>query len=409
MSPDDQTIQLDLTTSITEVPQANSISLFISLMEALRGEEHTLGTLAELLEVDERTVRYYAEFGQWLQWIEPTGDAKFGLTTTGRAFVESEPGRGRLFANALFERPLVKTAQRIKREQLEEVDEPEATRRACQRAIEGLTTLSEATIRRRAQALASMLRWAYNPGGLDWSTGRPDTSPQSPFSFQGQSFLTAYAARQFTASDRLHIGFPRQVVTFAAGQTTRLDQKRWNRASYELDDGSGRWFGSIPVNESTRNAAARGGPDLRRLLIACNPYLAMLMTLLTSPSAARSAATRLTRDMYGLRLWYHNRELGTPLATLADIATELKLVPVETVPHLTEDPGNEQLHPAEESELAELLVDTGMVRPVDTVLILAPGVASELRLPLGDSPTLWERMEPLREDIHDVIRARLSA
>lgn len=408
MGRDDDTIQLDLTESITDVPQANSISLFISLLEALRGESRSIPTLASLLEVNDRTVRYYAEFGRWLRWIEPDGDQKITLTQPGRAFVDSEPARGRLFSQALFERPLVRTVQQLKREELDDLTEPKATRRACQQAIDRMTTLSEATVRRRAQALASMLRWAYTPGNLDWSTGNPAPGSTAPFDFQGQSFLTAYTARQFARSGSIYIGFPRQVLTFASGEAHRLRDERWKRASYDADDSTARWFGSIPVNSSTLAVADRGGPDLRRLLISCNPYLAMLLALLTSPGAAQSPATSLTRDMYGLRLWYRDLELGPPLQTLAEIAADLELIPIDTVPHVTDEPAGEHWHPATESDLAELLVSTGIVRAVDTVLVLAPGVASELRLPMGDSPTLWERMEPLRDDITDIIRRRLA-
>lgn len=404
MSSDD-TIQLDLTESITDVPQANSISLFIQLLEALRGEQRSIPTLASLLEVDERTVRYYVEFGRWLRWLEPTDDHRVALTGQGRAFVDSEPARGRLFANALFDRPLIKTVQKIKREQLDEMTEPSATREACRRAVDSLTTLSEATVRRRASAITSMLKWAYNPGGLDWSTGQPTQTNEAPFDFRGQSFLTAYGARQFGDVDTIHIGFPRQVVSFGLGTTDRLRDDRWPRASYDTDAGTARWFGSIPINTSTLSVARRGGPDLRRLLISCNPYLAMLATLLTSPSTAQRCRTKLTFDMYGLRLWHKDHELGGLLEALATLAARLDLVPVENVPHL-DDYTSDQLKPADEHQLAELLEHTGIVRPVDTVLILAPGVASELRLPIGDSPTLWERMEPLRSDLSEALRHR---
>lgn len=404
MSSQEQTRQLDLTESITEVPQANSIALFIALMEALSGQTHTIATLASLLEVDERTVRYYVDFGRWLDWLRPGADGRMELTTNGVEFVESEPSRGRLFANTFFEQPLVKTVQQLKRQHYADQSEPTATRKACRRAVDGLTSLSEATAERRAQAIAAMLRWAYHPADLDWSTGSPVESPTTPFDFQGQSFLSAFAARQLGKQRTICIGFPRQVVTFACGDADSLSADRWERASYLDDDGSSRWFGSIPTNASTLAAANRGGPDLRRLLIACNPYLAMLVTLLTSRSATSRSNITLTSDMYGMRLWVQNRELGSPLQAMATLATHLDLLPVETVPHLTNGPDNAQLHPADDAELERLLVGTGIVRPVDTSLILAPGVGSELRLEAGDGPTLWERMEPLRDELVPAVR-----
>lgn len=408
MSSQEQTRQLDLMESITEVPQANSVALFISLMEALRGQPRSLPTLASLLEVDERTVRYYIDFGQWLGWVRPTTDGTMELSSEGVSFVESEPARGRLFANAFFDKPLIKTIQRIKREDFDDEPEPAATRKASLRAVERLTALSDATARRRAQAVASMMRWAYRPGRLDWSTGRPVEAPAAPFDFQGQSFLSAYAARRLGRSRKIRIGFPRQVATFAHGDADSLVADRWQRVSYASDDDSPRWFGSIPVNESTLAVAERGGPDLRRLLISCNPYLAMLATLLTSHSATSRSPTTLTSDMYGLRLWYRNQDLGPPLEAMAAMSTELELVPVESVPHLSDGPDSRQLQPIDNTGLERLLVDTGIVRRVDTSLILAPGVGSELRLEAGDGPTMWERMEPLRDDLQPLVRQRAA-
>ncbi len=408
MNRDEPPLQLDLTESITDVPQANNIALFIELMEALRGEELGMGKLGELLEVDERTARYYADFGRWLKFLRPAGDQKVGLTTEGLAFVESKPARGRLFSTALFERPLVQTVQQIKRERFADVDEPEATRLACLHAVERLTHLSPATAERRAGALASMLRWAYRPKDLDWSTGRVEEERPTPFNFVGQSFMTGFAARDLGASRPMYIGFPRQVVLFAMGRGAGLRARDWERASYEVKGGAARWFGSIPINETTLKVARRGGPDLRRLLISCNPYIAILMTMLTwapTGSAVAAGPGRLTRDMYGLRVWHQDRELGSPVQTVAVLASAVDLTCVETVPHLQgrgDDEG--ELRPGSDEELVEVLLKTGLLRPVETSLVPAPGLVSELRLPVGDGPTLWERGEVLRRELTKALR-----
>lgn len=404
MGADQEKLQLDLMESITEVPQASSVALFIELLEALRGDQRTFAALSALLEVDERTVRYYADFGRWLKWIQPAGDSKVGLTADGLAFVESIPARGRLFAQALFDRRLVKTVQRLKREDFGDLDEPEATRRACEQAVESMTTLSEATARRRASSLTSMLRWAHSPSSIDWSTGQPVEQETAPFDFRGQSFLTAYAARQYGRARTIYIGFPRQVRTFAVGQGQSLQARDWVRASYDVDGGSANWYGSIPINPSTLAVARRGGPDLRRLLIACNPYLAILVTMMTAPQMTLPSRVRLTRDMYGLRLWYRDREMGRPLKALSTLAAGVDLVPVDRVPHLQGRRIHDDLRPGDDNDLVEVLETSGLIREVDTSLVLAPGVASELRLPLGDSPTLWERAEPLRQALHEALR-----
>ncbi len=403
MASDPDNRQLDLTESITEVPQASSLSLFIALMEALRGGERDFSGLAPMLEVDERTVRYYADFGRWLTWLRPAGDGKVALTAEGLAFVESIPARGRLFSSALFSRPLVQTVQQLKRDQFADLTEPAATRRACERAVEGMTTLSEATAARRASSLASMLRWAYHPRRVDWSTGQPEPQERAPFDFRGQSFLTAFAARQYGRSRQIYIGFPHQVVTFATGQGDTLQAEHWVRASYDTSDGSARWYGSIPINPSTLAVARRGGPDLRRLLVGCNPYLSILVIMMVAQKPGLPSRVSLTRDMYGLRLWYRDRELGSPLAALATIAGHIDLIPIDRVPHLSGRHVRDDLRAANDEELAQVLTTTGIVRSVDTSLVIAPGVASELRLPVGDGPTLWERAEPLREALQEAL------
>lgn len=402
---DDETYQLDLTESITDVPQANNIALFIRLLEGLRGGESTLASLAERMEVDERTIRYYADFGRWLGWVRPVDDGSVALNTEGTAFVESTPARGRLFAGALFDRPLVQTVQTLKRRHFADAQEPEATRRACLMAIEAMTVLSEATAQRRAGALASMLRWAYNPRQLDWSTGRPEPASTAPFDFSGQSFLTAYGARQFGTSREIHIGFPHQVVTFVTGGAAALQARHWVRASYDSPQGSARWFGSIPINPSTLAVARRGGPDLRRLLVSCNPYVAIAVALFTTSSSAHPPAITLSDDMYGLRLWHRDNDLGPPLVALARMATAIELIPIETVPHLMGRHVQDDLRPGTEQDFVEVLTNSGILRHAQTSLSLARGVVSELRQPSGDGPTVWERMEPLRQALIPALRS----
>lgn len=404
MATDAENLQLDLTESITEVPQASSLALFIELMEALRRQHQAIVALAPLLDVDERTVRYYADFGRWLGWLKPAGDGELALSTDGLAFVESVPARGRLFARALFSRPLVQTVQQLKREQFDDIDEPQATRLACLRAVEAMTNLSEATAERRASSLASMLRWAYHPGRVDWSTGEPEAESRTPFDFHGQSFLTAFAARQYGGRRKIYIGFPHQVLTFATGDGASLQSEHWVRASYDTDDGGATWYGSIPINPSTLAVARRGGADLRRLLISCNPYLALLVTLMAAPAAGIPSRVNLSRDMYGLRLWYRDREWGAPLTALATVASRLDLISIDRVPHLSGRHVRDDLRAGTDEEFIEVLHAANLVRTVDTSLVLAPGVASELRLPLGDGPTLWQRAEPLRDAVHKAMR-----
>lgn len=406
MKKDEAPLQLDLTESITDVPQANNIELFIELMEALGHEGQTLSALGELLGVEERTARYYADFGRWLKFLVPAADNRVALTVEGRAFVDSHPARGRLFSKALFERPLVQTVNQVKREHFSDEDEPEATRKACLMAVQRLTQLAPATAERRASALASMLRWAYKPRDLDWATGKPEERPYTPFNFVGQSFMTAFAAREFGKKRTMYIGFPRQVMIFATGKGKTLQPRNWERASYEMEGGEARWFGSIPINETTLGAAKRGGPDLRRLLISCNPYIAIVTTLLSisAPGGAAAGPVRMSADMYGLRMWHRDRELGSPIQTVALMAATLDLICVESVPHLEKAHDSEILQPGSDRELVEVLQEAGILRAVETSLVMAPGLVSEMRQPVGDGPTLWDRGEALRNGLIQALR-----
>ncbi len=404
MTSDETRLQLDLTESITSVPQANNISRFIDLLEALRPRRRTVAKLATLMDVKERTARYYLDFGVWLRFVRPADDDRFELTSDGLAFVESQPSRGRLFATALFRRPLIQQIQRTRSDDFAHLSEPEATREAAEKVVQALTTLSEATAHRRASALTSMMRWAQRPGDLDWSSGQPVDSPRAPFDFHGQSFLSAYAARQFGSPRPMAIGIPRQVILFARADLERLRHQDWARASYIDAEQDLRWFGSIPINPSTTAVARRRGPDLRRLLISCNPYLAMLVSLLSASGTRRPPPATLTRDMYGLRLWHRDRDLGDLLPGLASLAQAIDLIALDVVPHLAGGAENAPILPASDDEVADLLTSTGILRTVDTSLELSPKVSNELRLPVGDNPTVWERLQPLRDDLVDALR-----
>lgn len=402
MSPDPDHKQLDLTTAITEVPQANNIALFIRLMEAARGQERSLGGLAELLEVEVRTIRYYIDLGRWLGWIHTIDTSTFSLTAQGLAFAESVSARGRLFSSAIFSRPLVQSINQLKRDDFTDLPEPQATLAACRLAIERMTQLAPTTVDRRAQALNSILRWAYHPRQLNWTTGQPIES-NAPFDFLGQSFLTAFNARQFGSPRKFYIGLPHQVIAFATGSP--LNQQDWARASYETLDRTGRWFGSIPVNPSTLATAKRGGSDLRQLLISCSPYIALTVALLTPPAPAHPAPLRLTLDMYGPRLWHHEYELGLPLKTLAHLANSADLTPLDFVPRLHKRDARDELRPATDKELVNLLLSCGIVSASQTSLPLSNELRGQLTRQTPEGPPLKERLQPLQSALLEGLRS----
>ncbi len=402
----DEPIQLDLTTSVTNVPQANNLGLFIRLMEDL-SEHATLSELVEKLEIDERTVQFYADFGRWLGFVEEcsqdprrTGDGReWCVTQTGQAFADSVPARPRLFSKAMFSKPLIQMVQSIKRDSADAFGvEQITTREACEQAIRAMTKLAESTIERRASATAHMLEVAYQPSRIDWSTGEVRKEYRSlVLDFPGRTFLTSMAARQFATDREIRIGFPKQVHHFVLNEGHGLSPQSWGRASWESQDKNSTWFGPVPVTTSTMEAAERGGRDLRRLLVACVPYVTLLTSLLVPKErGAAQAAFRMTLDMYGLKVWHFDRELGGLIDVVEHFAREAKLSPTKGIPkslshapeHLTERGGD--------TELLGVLMVSGIVREKGTTFELAPGFLDELREGSEENPPLITKIRVLQ-------------
>src|SRR5690554_5658765 len=226
--------QLDLLDAISEAPQANNLGTFLALIDQLHAGLHDLTEIADAMEIDPRTARYYADFARWLGLASPQGRRSVALTSEGQRFAISPPARPRIFANALFSRQLVRTVHQLKRAELAETPEPAATREACRRAIAAHTTLASATVDRRASALAAMLSYAYNRQDFDWTSGEPLPQHHAPLSFEGQSFLSAYSARKFASRTAIWIGLPSQLLLYLRDEPLPL--KRWSRASYDVPD-----------------------------------------------------------------------------------------------------------------------------------------------------------------------------
>lgn len=406
-------LQLDLTAKITEVPQANSLSLLIRMMEAIERGHTSVPELAEALDVEERTVHYYVDFGRWLKFLKSVSGGELGFTETGLAFATSVPGRGRLFSKALFARPLVQSVNALKRnsmnveEGIEELD----TRAACERAIRELTDLSASTAKRRASALASMLEAAYRSSRVDWQTGEPLTAYKNvTFDFPGRAFSTAMAARQFASSSEFRIGFPRQVRVFVQKKGHSLNSRHWSRASFDSSDNRATWFGAIPVTETTQDIAERGGRDLRKLLTMCAPYVTLAVAILTYRDAAKRPSVRLTNDMYGLKFWEHDRELGSPIEVVEAFAAELDLVPVKGVPRALRHATPELLEKGDDEQLVAILLESGMVAEKDTRFELVRWFEDELREGGDASPAMIERFGPLHEAIKQyLLKHRIEA
>lgn len=403
----DEPVQLDLTTSITNVPQASNLGLFIRLMEKL-ADAATLAELSETLEIDERTVQFYADFGRWLGFVQEcsqdprkTGDGReWMVTETGRAFADSVPARARLFSKAMFSKPLIQTIQALKRDSMDAFGvEQLTTREAAEQAIRAMTQFAESTIERRASATAHMLETAYNTKHIDWSTGEVRKEYKYlVMDFPGRTFLTTMAAMQFGTQREVRIGFPLQVHHFVLNDGHGLAPAVWGRASWESSDRNATWFGPVPVTPTTIDVAERGGRDLRRLLVACVPYVTILVALLVPRERnAPGGAMRLTSDMYGLKLWQFEREVGGLLEVIENTAVKLKLTPVKGVPkslrhapeHLTEKGGD--------VELLGIMLVAGILREKGTTFELAPGFEDELREGSDTNPSLMEKLRVVQE------------
>jgi hypothetical protein len=399
--------QLDLIGEGAEVPQANRVEVLVALMEAIDGGARTLDELAASLDVKARTVRYYADLARWLGFVGASKNGEWAPSETGAAFADSVSARGRLFSQAIFQKDVVRLANEHKRQALDDGRELD-TREACLRAIQRATDLSESTAKRRASSLASLLEAAYRPSRVDWQTGKMlDKRHHPSLEFEGESFLTALAMRQLGVAHRTQIGFPRQVERFVCGEAHELERAHWKRAQWtktgRRGEDNSQWFGSVPVNDVTRSIAIRGGRDLRKLLVLTVPYVTFACAFLALRDPLDRPLTSITQDMYGTQLWFHETELGSPTDVFEKIALELGLEIAERPPHLdgVDDPDAEA---AGSESLIGVLVESGICRQRDTVVEIAPGVRAEWQEGSEDSPSIAERLEPLRDEVQGLLR-----
>lgn len=149
------------------IPQANSVETLVYLVEALWDEVVTVPELSREFEVRERTIHYYLELAEWLGFIEDRTAAEVVLTEDGKAFARDADLRGELYYDGVMQHTLVQTA-------LARTDERdyEALRAAFTDVIFELDVLSEATAKRRAGAMATLVQAAVLRDDVDWKSGR---------------------------------------------------------------------------------------------------------------------------------------------------------------------------------------------------------------------------------------------
>ena len=148
------------------IPQANSVETLVYIVEAIRDGVDTLETLAVEFDVRERTIHYYLELAEWLGFLADRKADTYVLTSAGSKFADTVAARGQLYSDGVRQHDLVVSA-------LEQAagDSYDDLKAAFVTQITELGVLAEATARRRAGALATLVG-ATLDDAVDWKTGR---------------------------------------------------------------------------------------------------------------------------------------------------------------------------------------------------------------------------------------------
>ena len=142
------------TSRATLLPNANNPRLLLRVLRLIASGVRKPRSIAEILEIEQRTVHYYTQASEWLGFLEP--DRQSVLTETGLTWIFSEEeDRSRIYARAVwgnaFAARLMSTFGGL----------PPSD------AITGFirtwdTSVSESTARRRASAIRSLLEPALS-------------------------------------------------------------------------------------------------------------------------------------------------------------------------------------------------------------------------------------------------------
>jgi hypothetical protein len=392
---EDMPEQLNLSDTLSQVPQANNLSLLIALIDAMSKGTSTLDALAEYLGVEIRTVQYYLEFAHWLGFLRFTGSTETELTSRGRSFHSSESARARLFCESMESQAIVKKVHSIRVAEIE-AGRPIDLRRACYQAISEMTKLSETTARRRASSLAQMIEAALSSDAVDWSTGNwLPRMERLAFDVEGRTFLTAVDLVKFGVKKPSYIALPRQNELFVGCRFADFDRTLFQRACIESDDRT--WYGFIPSTVSTCELAHAGGRSLRRLVVTCSPYAALLIGILSDPGVNANTACRITHDMYGVRVWIGHRLVGAARTVLDRVGRAVGFEPATELPAELKGQPVEVVGDLDDAGLFALLYEIGLLVREDTRARVPPRVLAELRDVGGPSPPLQERLRPIHK------------
>jgi hypothetical protein len=152
------------------IPQANSVETLTHVVEAIDDGVDDIEQLVREFEVRQRTIHYYLELAEWLGFLENRKAATFRLTDAGTAYASDIEQRADLYREGVLGHELVERA-------LEEADEAgerdfDGLKDAFTHVITEMGVLAEATARRRAGALSTLVQAALDPDLVEWESGR---------------------------------------------------------------------------------------------------------------------------------------------------------------------------------------------------------------------------------------------
>lgn len=153
-------------TNSVNIPQANSVETLVYVVDAIHDGVDTVEQLVLEFDVRDRTIHYYLELAEWLGFLRDRKATQFHLTSDGVEFATNIPARADLYERGVMQHELVRmTLERAESQEFEEL------RRAFTEVITELGVLAEATAKRRAGALATLVQ-AITTEDVEWETGR---------------------------------------------------------------------------------------------------------------------------------------------------------------------------------------------------------------------------------------------
>lgn len=148
------------------IPQANSVETLVYVVEAIHDGVDTLDNLVIEFQVRERTIHYYLELAEWLGFLRDRKATQFHLTAEGVEFASDASSRDQLYRTGVMQHDLIQ--QSVERAKSQDYDD---LRSAFIDVITELGVLAEATAKRRAGALATLVQ-ATMLADVEWETGR---------------------------------------------------------------------------------------------------------------------------------------------------------------------------------------------------------------------------------------------